>query len=53
MKTRAGFQPGYDAIAKLFPAAGYAGDVRMYLSQIKTERAGGISLLVPGGLVNS
>jgi hypothetical protein len=51
--TRAGFKPGYDAIAKLFPAADYAGDVRMYLSQLKTERGGDISLLVPGGLVNA
>ena len=51
--SRAGFQPGYDAIAKLFPAHDYAGDVRMYLSQIKTERGGDISLLVPGGLVNA
>ena len=47
-----GFDRGYAAIATLFPEQGYQGDLRMFLSQIKTEHGGDINLLVPGGLVN-
>lgn len=50
--ARSGFQPGYDAIGRLFPGTGYAGDVLMYLSQIATQRGGDITLMVPGGMVN-
>jgi filamentous hemagglutinin len=46
------YQRGYAAIATLFPASDYRGDLRMYYSQIKTQRGGDISLMVPGGLVN-
>lgn len=52
------YQRGYAAIASLFPAIGSSsgigsqGDLSLYLSQIKTQRGGDISLLVPGGRVN-
>jgi filamentous hemagglutinin family protein len=48
----ADYQRGYAAIAALFPASDYQGELRLYLSQIKTQRGGDISLLVPGGRVN-
>jgi filamentous hemagglutinin len=44
---------GYDAIASLFPASSYLGDVNLYYSQIKTERGGSINILTPGGGVNA
>lgn len=47
------YSSGYDAIATLFPSAGYKGDVNLYYSQIKTERGGDINILTPGGGVNA
>jgi filamentous hemagglutinin family protein len=47
------YQPGYDAISKMFPNGGYKGDISLYYSQIKTERGGNINLFAPGGGVNA
>jgi len=47
------YQKGYDAIATLFPASGYKGDINLYYSQIKTMRGGDINLLAPAGGVNA
>ena len=44
---------GYAAIGTLFPRSDYRGDIKMYYSQIKTERGGSIDLMAPGGLVNA
>lgn len=41
------------AIATLFPSAGTTGEIRMFLSQIKTERGGDIDLLAPAGRINA
>ena len=51
--TSGSFQPGYDAIATLYPTGNYKGDINLYYSQIKTLRGGGINLLTPGGGVNA
>jgi hypothetical protein len=51
--TSGSYQPGYDAITKLYPAGNYKGDINLYYSQIKTLRGGGINLLTPGGGVNA
>jgi hypothetical protein len=51
--TTGNYQPGYDAIATLYPSGGYKGDINLYYSQIKTERGGSINLLTPGGSVNA
>ncbi|MBL8534181.1 MAG: filamentous hemagglutinin family protein [Betaproteobacteria bacterium] len=47
------FSRGFEAIAALFDQPAYAGDARLFLSQIKTERDGTIDLLAPGGSVNA
>lgn len=47
------YQPGYNAIATLFPSSGNKGDINLYYSQIKTQRGGDINLLTPGGGVNA
>ncbi|MDQ8728078.1 filamentous haemagglutinin family protein [Bradyrhizobium sp. LHD-71] len=47
------YNTGYEAIATLFPAKGYAGDLDMFYSQIKTMGGGGIDILVPGGKINA
>lgn len=49
------YSGGYEAIAALFPASQgpYAGDIRMFFSQVKTEQGGGIDLMAPGGMVNA
>jgi filamentous hemagglutinin family protein len=46
---------GYAAIETLFPgeAGRYAGELKLFFSQIKTEGGGDINLVVPGGLVNA
>jgi len=41
-----------NAIATLFPAKDYKGDILMYQSQMRTSRNGNISLFAPGGLIN-
>lgn len=41
-----------NAIATLFPAKDYKGDILMYQSQVRTSRNGNISLFAPGGLIN-
>jgi filamentous hemagglutinin family protein len=51
--TSGGYQPGYEAIATLYPTGNYKGDINLYYSQIKTLRGGGINLLTPGGGVNA
>ncbi|MGO1079013.1 filamentous haemagglutinin family protein, partial [Inquilinus sp. CA228] len=40
---------GYAAADAMFPGDGYAGGITMRDSQIKTQRGGDISILVPGG----
>jgi len=47
------YETGFTAIETLFPGAGYAGDVKSFLSQITTTDGGDINLVVPGGLVNA
>ena len=47
------YQRGFDAIATLFPASNYQGDISLYLSQIKTTKGGNIDLWAPGGQVNA
>lgn len=44
---------GDQAIASLFPAQDYSGDILMYQSQIRTSRDGSISMFAPGGLINA
>ena len=46
------YQRGYQAIATLFSAGGYQGNINLFNSQIKTESGGDINLLAPGGIVN-
>lgn len=46
------YQRGNKAISVLFPSSDYRGDLRLYLSQVKTQRGGDVNLLVPGGAVN-
>ena len=46
------YQRGYQAIASLFPAQDYQGNINLFNSQIKTESEGDINLLAPGGLIN-
>ncbi|MDD5277032.1 MAG: filamentous hemagglutinin family protein [Methylovulum sp.] len=46
------YQQGFDAIATLFPASHYQGDLSLVFSQIKTLAGGGITIAVPGGQVN-
>lgn len=50
--TSDNYNVGYEAIATLFPAKIYSGDLDMFYSQIKTMEGGGINLLVPGGKIN-
>lgn len=45
-----GWHPG---TAGVLPTTDYAGDIRLYFSQLKTEQDGDIDLLVPGGLINA
>ena len=47
------YDRGYDTIAALFPKQDYAGDIKLYFSQFKTERGGAIQMFAPGGLVNA
>jgi len=52
------YSAGYAAIAALFPgsgspASGYAGDLTLYNSQVKTVSGGDINILTPGGGVNA
>ncbi|MBU1424254.1 MAG: filamentous hemagglutinin family protein [Gammaproteobacteria bacterium] len=51
--TTKNYQTGFEAIATLFPAGQYKGDIDLYYSQIKTTRGGDINLLAPGGMVNA
>lgn len=46
------FQPGYDVMAALFPAAGRRADIDLFYSQLRSEQNGGIRLLAPHGGVN-
>lgn len=46
------YDAGYDTIGNLFPAAGGAGDINLFFSQIKTETGGAISLFAPNGVIN-
>ena len=46
------YQRGYQAIASLFSAQDYQGNINLFNSQIKTESGGDINLLAPGGLIN-
>ncbi|MBK7235774.1 MAG: filamentous hemagglutinin family protein [Sterolibacteriaceae bacterium] len=48
------YSRGYDALGLLGLAApfSYNGSLSLFLSQIKTQRGGGIDILAPGGLVN-
>jgi len=48
----ADYQPGYQAIQSLFPAADWNGDLSMVFSTIQTLDDGNINLFVPGGGVN-
>ncbi|WP_367155891.1 filamentous haemagglutinin family protein [Methylomonas sp. HYX-M1] len=48
----ADYQPGYQAIQSLFPAADWNGDLSMVFSTIQTLDDGNINLFVPGGSVN-
>lgn len=48
-----GYQRGYDAIASLFPAKQYKGDLSMAFSQIKTLKGGDIDIFTPGGMVSA
>lgn len=45
------FQPGFDALAALYPHTG-AGSLNLFYSQLKTEQGGGIDVLVPFGEVH-
>ena len=52
------YQPGYEAIATMFPGSGskdstYAGDISLFFSKISTFAGGDINLLTPGGSVNA
>ncbi len=47
------YERGFAAIKTLFPAGGYNGDVKSFLSRIYTLDDGDINLVVPGGLVNA
>lgn len=54
------YDPGYKAIASLFPEADangnkidYQGDINLFFSQIQTLAGGDINLLAPGGMVNA
>jgi hypothetical protein len=49
----AGYDRGSTAIATLFPGSDYAGDIKLFFSQIKSERGGDIRLFAPGGAVNA
>ncbi|MBS1213360.1 MAG: hemagglutinin-related protein, partial [Proteobacteria bacterium] len=50
----AGYQRGYDAIARLFPdQKDYAGDLKLFFSKVHTIDGGNIDLLVPGGSINA
>ncbi|WP_026872882.1 filamentous haemagglutinin family protein [Inquilinus limosus] len=40
---------GYAAADAMFPGDGYAGGIAMRDSQVKTQRGGDISILIPGG----
>jgi hypothetical protein len=42
---------GYTAAAAMFPGDDYAGDISMLTSQIKTQRGGDVSILLPGGSI--
>lgn len=44
---------GFAAVEALFPGRDYAGDIRMVLSTIRTEKGGDIDLLTPGGRINA
>ena len=44
------FQPGFDALAALYPHTG-AGSLNLFYSQLKTEQGGGIDVLAPFGEV--
>ncbi|NIM40977.1 MAG: filamentous hemagglutinin N-terminal domain-containing protein [Hydrogenophaga sp.] len=47
------FERGYAALELVFPGIGtdgtYQGDLNLFASRIKTERGGGIDVMVPGG----
>jgi hypothetical protein len=49
----AGYDRGYRAISVLLPAETYAGDIKLFFSQIKSERGGDIRLFAPGGSINA
>jgi len=45
----AAYKQGFEAIETLFPGQGYAGDIALVFSQIKTLAGGTIDLMAPGG----
>jgi hypothetical protein len=47
------YQRGYDAIATMFPADSYEGDLNLFFSRIYTTNGGDITLFAPGGVVNA
>ena len=50
----AAYQPGYDALAALYPgSARRPGDIRLSSSQVKTQQGGGIRLIAPGGSIDA
>jgi hypothetical protein len=51
-QRKTAYQPGFDAIATLFPGDAYQGGLSLVFSQIKTLAGGDINLAVPGGAVN-
>jgi hypothetical protein len=49
----AAYQPGYAALALLYPGPRAGGDITLAASQIKTQQGGDIRLLAPGGAVDA
>lgn len=50
----AAYQPGYDALAQLYPGSERRpGDIRLSSSQMKTQQGGGIRLIAPGGSIDA
>lgn len=50
--SAASYQPGFAAIASLFPASDYFGNISLVYSQVRTLAPGGISFFAPGGAVD-
>lgn len=47
--TVGNYDSGFEAIAALFPGAGWKGDISLTSRQIKTQSGGDVTLLAPGG----